>query len=84
VIKSRRKRAVWHETPMKEKREDYKALIGRLEEKTPFGRQTHRRENKPNIEIELQKHGGRVWTAFTWLRTGTVKIFGFHKVLGLS
>jgi hypothetical protein len=38
MIKSRRMRSVWHVTPMKEMKDDYKVLIGRPEGKRPLGR----------------------------------------------
>ena len=47
----------------------YKVLVGKPEEKIPFGRPRRRWEN--NIKMNLQKVGCGTWTSWNWLRKGT-------------
>jgi hypothetical protein len=48
----------------------YRAVVGKLEGKTPVGRPRRRWED--NIKRDLQEVGcGGVWTGSSWLRIGT-------------
>jgi hypothetical protein len=45
------------------------SLVGKPEEKGPFGRPKRRWKN--NIEMYLQEVTGMVWTGFNWYRIET-------------
>jgi len=55
VIKSRRKRWVWHVPRMGERRDVYRVLVGKPKEKRPLGRPRCRR--KDNIKMDLKEVG---------------------------
>jgi hypothetical protein len=44
-------------------------LVGKPEGKRPLERHRHRWE--VNINMDIRKEGGRVWTGFIWLRIWT-------------
>ena len=50
-----------------ERRDVYRVLVGKHEEKRPLGRPRHRWED--NIKIDLRNVG--VWTGSSWLWIGT-------------
>jgi len=50
-----------------ERRDVYRVLVGKHEEKRPLGRPRHRWED--NIKIDLRNVG--VWTGLIWFRIGT-------------
>ena len=54
---------------MEEGRGVHKVLVGKPEEKRPFGRPRQRWED--NIKMDLQEVGWRTWTGLMWLRVGT-------------
>jgi hypothetical protein len=63
-----------------EKRNAYRILMGKLQEKRPLGK--HRRRWEDNIKMDLsEREWGGGWTGLIWLCIGT---FGFHKMLGNS
>jgi hypothetical protein len=55
IIKARRMRWKGHVAPMREKRNAYKLLVGKLEGKRPLGRSIHRLVE--NIKIRLGRCG---------------------------
>jgi len=57
VIKSRRMRWAGHVASMGEKRDVYRVLVGKLEEKKPLG--IPRRRWEDNIKMDLQEVGCR-------------------------
>jgi hypothetical protein len=54
---------------MGERRGAYRALVGKLEGRRPFGRPRRRWED--NIKMDLQDVGWGAWTGSIWLRIGT-------------
>jgi hypothetical protein len=56
-------------SPMGEKRNAYRILVGNPEEKRPLGRP--RRRWVDNIKMDLRGIGGMVWIGLIWLRIGT-------------
>jgi hypothetical protein len=62
IIKSRRMRCAGHVARMGEKRNAYRLLVGKPEEKRPIHRWVD------NIRMNL---GGVMWTGLIWLRIGT-------------
>jgi hypothetical protein len=50
-------------------RKEYRVLVGKPEEKRPFGRPRHRWEDE--IRMDLKETGWGVWSGFIWLRIGT-------------
>jgi len=54
---------------MGEKRNIYKVLLGKPDNKRPLGIHRHRWEG--NIKMDLQEVGCGVWTGLSWLRIGT-------------
>jgi hypothetical protein len=50
------------------KRNAYRILVGKPEEKRPLERPRHRRVD--NVKMDLREDGV-VWTGLIWLRTGT-------------
>jgi hypothetical protein len=69
IIKSRRIRWAGHVTRMREKRNAYKILVGKPEEKRLLGRPRHRWVD--NIGWILERWDGVMWTGLVWLRIGT-------------
>jgi hypothetical protein len=69
VIKSKRIRWDRHVARMEERRDVYRFLVGKPEEKRPLGRRRRRWEN--NIKTDFRKGDVRVWTGLIWLRIGT-------------
>jgi hypothetical protein len=55
---------------MEERRNVYRVLVGKAEEKRPLERPRCRWED--GIKMDPREIGCRVWTTFTWLRIGTV------------
>jgi len=55
VIKSRRMRWAGHVARMGERRDVYRALVGKPEGKRPLGK--HRRSWEDNIKVDLQEVG---------------------------
>jgi hypothetical protein len=68
MIKSRRMRWAGHVARMREKRNAYRIVVGKTEEKRPLGRPLRRWVG--NIKIDLRQDG-MVWTGSIWLRIGT-------------
>ena len=58
-----------HVASMGARRGVYRVLVGRPEQKRPFGRPRHRWED--NIKMDIQEVGCGVWTGSSWLRIGT-------------
>jgi hypothetical protein len=54
---------------MGEKRNTYRLLVGKPEEKRPLGRP--RRRWMDNIRMDLGEVDGVMWTGLVWLRIGT-------------
>jgi hypothetical protein len=54
---------------MGERTDSYGILVGRPEERRPFGKPRRRRSN--NIKMYLQKVGWGIWTGSIWLRIVT-------------
>jgi hypothetical protein len=54
---------------MREKRNVYRLLVGKPEEKTPLGRPRCRWVD--NIRMDLERWNGVMWTGLVWLRIGT-------------
>ena len=52
-----------------ERRGAYRLLVGKPEEKRPFGRPRRRRED--NIKKNIQEVGWAEWTGLIWLKTRT-------------
>jgi hypothetical protein len=69
MIKSRRMRWAGRVARIKEKRNVYRLLVGKLEGKIPLGRP--RRRWVYNIKMDLLKICRVVWTGLVWLRIGT-------------
>jgi hypothetical protein len=67
IIKSRRKRWAWHVARRGQKRNAYRILVGKPEEKRPLGRP--RRRWVDNIKMDLKKDG--MWIELIGLRIGT-------------
>jgi hypothetical protein len=65
IMKSRRVRWAWHVERM-EKRNAYRLLVGKPEERRPVRRP--RRMWVDNIKIDLD---GVMWTGLVWLKIGT-------------
>jgi hypothetical protein len=61
-MKSRRMRWVWHVARMGEKRDVYRLLVWKPEEKRPLGRQRHRWVD--NIRMDLGEIG---WRDVDWI-----------------
>jgi hypothetical protein len=68
VIKSRTMRWAGHVARMGAKRNAYRILVGRPEEKRPLRRP--RRRWVGNIKMDLRENG-MVWIGLIWLRIGT-------------
>jgi hypothetical protein len=62
IIKSRRMRWAGHVACMREKRNAYRILVGKLEGKRPIGRPRCRWEN--NIKMDLREIG---WGGMDWI-----------------
>ena len=60
VIKSRRMRWAGHVARMVEVIVAYKVVVGKHDEKRPFGRSTHKWED--NIKMDFEEVGCGVWT----------------------
>jgi hypothetical protein len=69
VIKSRRLRWAGHVARMGERRNAYRALVGKPKGRRPLGRPRRRWED--NIKMDLQEVGWGAWTGSIWLRIGT-------------
>jgi hypothetical protein len=54
---------------MGERRDAYRALVGKPEGRRPLGRPRRRWEN--NIKMDLREVGWGSWTGSIWLRIGT-------------
>jgi hypothetical protein len=54
---------------MGERRGAYRALVGKLEGRRPFGRPRRRWED--NIKMDLREVGWGAWTGSIWLRIET-------------
>jgi hypothetical protein len=67
-IKSRRMRWAGHVARMGEDREVYRVLVGKLEGKRSFGGPKRRWED--GIRMNVREIGRRVWSGYSWLRTG--------------
>ena len=77
VMKSRQMKWVGHVARLEERRDAYRVLVGKPEEKGPLGRPRCRCED--NIKMDLQEVGWGAWTGLIWLRVGKLT-FGFHKI----
>jgi hypothetical protein len=54
---------------MGERRDAYRALVGKPEGRRPLGR--HRRRWEDNIKMDLREVRWGAWTGSIWLRIGT-------------
>ena len=54
---------------MRERRDAYRVLVGKLEGRRPLGRP--RLRWKDNIEMDLKKVRWKAWSGSMWLRIGT-------------
>jgi hypothetical protein len=90
MIKSRRMRWAGHVTRMGERRNAYRILVGKPEDKRPLGRPRRRWTN--NIKMHLREIG---WDGTDWIDlaqdrdqwralVNTIMNLGFHKMLGIS
>jgi hypothetical protein len=70
IIKSKRIRWAGHVARMGEKRNVYRLLVGKTEEKRPLGRS--RRRWIDNIKMGILEIELGCWTGLVWLRRGTV------------
>jgi hypothetical protein len=68
MIKSRRMMWAGHVARMWEKRNAYRILVGKPEEKRPLRKP--RRRWVDNSKIDL-RYDGMIWTGSIWLRIGT-------------
>jgi len=69
VIKSRQMRWLGNVARMVERRDVYRILVAKNEEKRSLRRPRRRKED--NIKMDLQEVGCGAWTASIWLRRGT-------------
>jgi hypothetical protein len=69
MIKSRRLRWAGHVARMGERRDAYRALVGKPEGRRPLGRPMRKWED--NIKMNLREFGWGAWTGSMWLRIGT-------------
>jgi hypothetical protein len=67
-MKTRKVRWTGHVARIGEKRNAYRLLVGKREEKRPLGRL--RRRWLDNIRMDLVELGWGMWTEFVWLRIG--------------
>jgi hypothetical protein len=69
MIKSKRMRWAGHIARVEEKKNAYRILVGKPEEKRPLGRPGRRWID--NIKMNLKDTGWVVWTGLMWLMIGT-------------
>jgi len=61
---------VGHAAGMGEKGVVYRAVVGKTEEKRPFGRPRRRWEDNIKMDLQAVELGGGAWTESIWLRIG--------------